>query len=786
MANSLPSSYALKYGIHPGAPFGPGKSGLTPVAPSFGVAQPSIQTLRDLTENYQRRVLNGYTSRELEELDCLTNRQLHPNDLTNHILPIFQQSNWSQASSQPYPELDESTLGADIHGKPRIGKIPWNGSDPRIWMHLEPCVKLACQILCRVHSLPWFDALITENYESIPPNRFQPEDILASSMADLQRQFKKFRPRTQNERARGPDSREKLRTLISEVLLPKLKLGFMSDGVNPNTGPSVSPSEATFYGVTLLSNNSDICIYLSCDLLTPLMRQDLTSSERLLQTFQVAVTLVHEFMVSCLPVSEYSCLTTIAHATHMAVSYFERGRFKGTYPHDFEPYYQQEQQNELGFSFEQALFGHIMDPMSREALPIDVRNTTPEIAVFTASFPHERTALYSRSPILINPSITDPLFLSPLPVTFYENLNSDVFWNVHVRAMGLKAIQSPKAISTLYFKIGTGGLPLTGDYTRTVEARETMRLAGMTPRERAEHAKLMRKDFVATYQPLTVERDQKVYKIRNQADIIHLTSTANPMIQSIGSEFLVMIEELSDIHKRICGMLSTMETELGGDLLDTRRSISSFHLEFIQFVVGYFPCPFVEWQLRLEKVVSDLDRLLPRPSSTMSRQQQVGAILPVPSLPQTFHPAGDNFNKSAQLAIPDIDMVSPTSHLPPISLAPPLPDYDAMIERAVNSINDKDTLKSLCEQILGSLTVEFYIRAVARVLMTSTGTMPAQQRLDEIAIGLQTLNSIAQKDRNCFRRPLKFEDILKLVNDLQTEAEELLRAQQATTTISGH
>lgn len=87
------TAYAVKYGLNPHLPPGSGKSGLTPIAPSFYDAPTAVQSVNDINEKYQRRVLTGYTLQHLQELDCLTNRQLKPTDLSNEIWPISGKAN---------------------------------------------------------------------------------------------------------------------------------------------------------------------------------------------------------------------------------------------------------------------------------------------------------------------------------------------------------------------------------------------------------------------------------------------------------------------------------------------------------------------------------------------------------------------------------------------------------------------------------------------------------------------------------------------------------------------
>ncbi|CZT51943.1 uncharacterized protein RSE6_13170 [Rhynchosporium secalis] len=767
---SAPTSYALKYGTFPGGPPGSGKSGLTPIGPAFYNAQSTTQAIRDESEKYQRKVLMGYTSQDLQELDCLTNRQLKPIDLTNQIWPIFQQNKWVPENNPVY-DLRESTLGPDQYGNARLGTIAWDANEPKIWKHLEPCLRLSCQILSRLESLPWFDALLAGTLQATPDDRFSFEDLIRMDKVERLR-YKQFQPRTQDERLKGPSSADVLRTLISDVLVPRLKLGFVYKETNSLLGgPPVNPNNASYpLGSTASCKGGDIYIFLSCQSFIPLIREDLSSNERLLQTSQIAVTIVHEFV----------------HAIWYAIDNYQNGTFIAhEYP---EPYYQQEQKNELGHSLEQALFGDdLVQEMDREHLPIVERAAAPSIALFAKKFP--TVLARSKFPILINPAITSPALIHPIPVTFYENLNSDAFWDVQVRSMGLKAVQLPKATSTVYYDTVKGAwIPVRGDlanceeYMRKIEARETMRLANLTPAERKEHARVTRENLVALYQPLTVERNLKVHSIREQSDIISVTYESDPMAPTIMANLVPLLEQLWDIHKQICGLLSTMEKE-AGLLLDTRNSISSFHDDFRIFVSTFLPCPWSDLHDRLMKIISNLDKIVP--PAYPGQQQAASPQAPIPT-PTLTPAAGGSFVNLQPSVVPYINMSSPTIQLPPLPPPQPLPDYDDILDQALAAIDDKDVLGPLCEQIMNSLLAQPHIHAVARILYATTGTATAQKKHTEICMAMNYLNNIPVQNRTCFRAPITYESVIQMGTTLHIQSMHAYWAAQKAAITTTH
>jgi hypothetical protein len=82
------TEYAKRYGVarHYSTgtalfgPPGPEKSALTPLSPNnpaTHLSQNKIEERADI-EDHQRRILKGFTSRELFDLDAITNRPLSP------------------------------------------------------------------------------------------------------------------------------------------------------------------------------------------------------------------------------------------------------------------------------------------------------------------------------------------------------------------------------------------------------------------------------------------------------------------------------------------------------------------------------------------------------------------------------------------------------------------------------------------------------------------------------------------------------------------------------------
>lgn len=145
MASPSPTVFARKYGPKNGTH----RSGFTPLEYLFPRQIPDSekQSIRD-REDFQRRELCGFTTRELAQLDVISDRELKKGNLENCIHPLLARDRWENEPPQPsftrdylYPLHNENGL--------------WSSDNPDVWRVLEPCLKLASRFLVSMHALPW-------------------------------------------------------------------------------------------------------------------------------------------------------------------------------------------------------------------------------------------------------------------------------------------------------------------------------------------------------------------------------------------------------------------------------------------------------------------------------------------------------------------------------------------------------------------------------------------------------------------------------------------------------
>lgn len=167
----------------------------------------------------------------------------------------------------------------------------------------------------------------------------------------------------------------------------------------------------------------------------------------------------------------------------------------------------------LGRSAEQALFGGMVISI------INDRQGDPHLGFFAMTFPQKAVQVNARN----NPMITTEGFAIPIPVTFYENICSQTYLDVHVKKFGISgALKVPgfisASVSSLKRNVTSNGYPWEWhvlkendvNLRQELEAASVKSLSAMTPEQRKEHAELTRRDMVADFHALLAKRDDLV------------------------------------------------------------------------------------------------------------------------------------------------------------------------------------------------------------------------------------------------------------------------------------
>lgn len=148
-----------------------------------------------------------------------------------------------------------------------------------------------------------FDAVLLADRVNIPAYRFPPS-ALVTPIQELQAKYKCFDIRDAQARGDGTQCRQKFKELIEDVLKHRLTYGFMHGQEDPFTGDrfSADPDDkGVTCGLTALipvMALPDLKVWLGIEQVAPLLRSDLSSSEILMETWNVALTMVHKTIVS--------------------------------------------------------------------------------------------------------------------------------------------------------------------------------------------------------------------------------------------------------------------------------------------------------------------------------------------------------------------------------------------------------------------------------------------------------------------------------------------------------
>ncbi|CAG8983279.1 hypothetical protein HYALB_00002716 [Hymenoscyphus albidus] len=191
-------------------------------------------------------------------------------------------------------------------------------------------------------------------------------------------------------------------------------------------GPNSPKKNAPFAGVTFATISriwgNAINIIIATELVTPLLRNDFSTSERLAEEFNVSATILHE----------------IAHALYLdwQLRMYEKGMPGETWALP-EPYVNGEILSELGYSWTNALFDGDMIPFRGRTMWKDAR---PNLGLFAFKPPGRKDKLGHDTPIAggILPK-TD--YYSPVPSTHYEKVARDNFWDFGARKWGLDIVK---------------------------------------------------------------------------------------------------------------------------------------------------------------------------------------------------------------------------------------------------------------------------------------------------------------------------------------------------------
>ncbi|OWP02859.1 hypothetical protein B2J93_3439 [Marssonina coronariae] len=373
------TAWARKYGQ-----FSPTnhKSGYTPTEYRFPVLGATNQSPEAQYEEFQKRKLFGFTTRELAQLDCLPTRELKPSTLASHIMPILRRENWEQAPLQP--DFSRSNLYPLADGRGM-----WSAHNDVVWDVLEPILILASKFIGSAYVLPWFDALLRSERKEIPDWRKRPED---QNRTDV----RYFEPRPTDQfipSAASTADRDKAFDELQNTY--RYTFGFMSKDEDPMEPLDEAPGCALGYTATNFSymkfdptpeKEPRVFTWLKYSEFEPLLGSKITSAERMSIQWSIASTISHEVMHAV----QYLSTDLIGNYVNLGVA---------------GPFIVEDGSLPLGW-------------------------------FFSRYWPTGSDIENADDLELINPGVQlfDEIF--PIPLSFYEDVHQEEFWSVAVRKFG--------------------------------------------------------------------------------------------------------------------------------------------------------------------------------------------------------------------------------------------------------------------------------------------------------------------------------------------------------------
>ncbi|KAI9645440.1 hypothetical protein NHQ30_006179 [Ciborinia camelliae] len=354
-------------------------------------------------EEFQRSWLYNFTVRELVDLDVISGRVLDQGNLRVPIHPIFSKNVWEKSGERPtsWPlSLPEIT-----HTGGR-----YTMDNPPILDAMMPVLTLASAFISRMHALPFIDAFL-----------FGPKKPMeqTSSTLTLPNGLYTFWRRPPGGQHTLNDFAEcqKECSLSLRLLHGWIKWGFApgsqlpwEDQPDPNTGClGVTTSSITS------ANKPTIWIFLDQNLCNLLLRNDLTSAEKAEAQFFLAMVMCHELM----------------HAIWLT---------KRNPPHnrDYEPYFEDAPQCELGYEMENNAFGGIIEPLFGAP-------AAPMAYSICSTYPHYSN-MRQRVPdtVILNKArpYNDATINYFLPIQTFEDLRKQIFWDSSIRQYGFSVISA--------------------------------------------------------------------------------------------------------------------------------------------------------------------------------------------------------------------------------------------------------------------------------------------------------------------------------------------------------
>ncbi|KAI1451759.1 hypothetical protein F4805DRAFT_473192 [Annulohypoxylon moriforme] len=397
-------------------------------------------------QDYQRFIFNGLTSDELIVNDYFSLVENPSCDLEVPFLHPHRWSNNDWKGTKPREPRVLYSTGGQRH--------EWNvHTNDELWDALQPALKLVTKILNSGH--PMFNIMpdltnrqyISRNRD----NRSKRGTPYLWSFNDTRTENLFYAPPGVKELDdAGFDWVKEVWYIINNKLMIDISSGFLKVMETSDDDLKVRENQGFSYGMTTsLKAGPDASLYicLSAELLWPLLVPSYSGSEKMVTSFQIAVSLIHELGHAM--IQSHWLLTTdreylksrgfdewtIGQLMRMQHALFD---YDNGVPENF---YKDRVVNECGFELEKAILGDpIMNLMQDELVHSRQTQTIPYIAT-SNRFPFYQPAGLPSDEIIRGAQHPVVDYISPVPIAHMAKFFTNAFWSTDFSLYGLEALK---------------------------------------------------------------------------------------------------------------------------------------------------------------------------------------------------------------------------------------------------------------------------------------------------------------------------------------------------------
>ncbi|RDW69321.1 hypothetical protein BP6252_08341 [Coleophoma cylindrospora] len=441
-----PTQYAIKYGdlkVHDGRTTN--RSAFSPILPALPALDFGHGNFAQFLEQGQkfrfdrRRELKqqttfySYTTRELFDLDCVTTRNLLEPNLANPILPFLEDENWE---TQRDEDAERTKFWPVDENDPSLGD--WIMANPRVKVHVQQSVQAASRLLTTPNMLAFLEDLVLAEVRPVGLDRIAPEHHYLQSRKDKELLLQAF-PKRNVTLADRAEARRHLETIFA-TMKERLTLGFYPGDRDPHSGLG----HYNTYGLTFCTQSTELSRKLKvssedpratkfwayfdfCNLVQPLLRDDLFPSERLGIQWFLTTVIVHELMHAIW--RTHFWLMSPARCVDQTM---------GDVPEEgdamWEIFWDQCPVSELGHHMEQVVFGGQPEPylVDRPGGPFGycMGQVYPTVTDNGVGY------------VLTSPPRSTTQTFWPLPAQHFERIFQERFWDVGISSFGLEVMHA--------------------------------------------------------------------------------------------------------------------------------------------------------------------------------------------------------------------------------------------------------------------------------------------------------------------------------------------------------